>query len=263
MARALATNRQLATARTLAANRVASPYRAIVGDYFERVKATRPASLIGYWPFDESSGTAAINYSGLANANGIISGATVGQPGIGDGRTCYTFDGVNDYVQIWSNALASAFNGATGSFSLWARYTGAWNDGVARVLGQLRADASNRVVIQKTTGTNTLQVLYVAGGTTVTISKTNFNPTAWFHVLVTWDKPNDQVKFYTRIVGQSPQVVTATGLGTWAGALSITVTTVGAVNTSGGNPFTGGIQHPAVWTAAITQGEAERLDYAV
>lgn len=263
MARTLATNRQLATVRTLAANRVVSPYRAIVGSYFERVKATRPSSLIGYWPLDETSGATAIDYSGATDRNGTNSGATVAQVGIGDGRTCYTFDGVNDYINIFTPSLQSVFNGAIGMFEIWVQYAGSWTDGVARRFVSLRSDASNRILIGKAAGSNQLQAQHIAGGTTVTITKTSFNPTAWVHVVLIWDRPNNLLQLLTRIQGQSPQRVTATGLGTWVGSLTSTVTTIGAGDTAGNNPWHGGIQHPALWSDALTTAEGTRLDYAI
>jgi hypothetical protein len=48
-----------------------------------------------YYPLDEDSGSTATDV--MAAADGTITGATVGQPGI-LGTTCYSFDGVDDRV---------------------------------------------------------------------------------------------------------------------------------------------------------------------
>ena len=88
--------------------------------YVSRVLGFGP---IAYWPLYESSGTTA---ACLVNAaqNGTYS-ADVSLwppgPGIGDGNTAPEFDGATEWVNIDTAALVAAFNGAEGSFLIWAR----------------------------------------------------------------------------------------------------------------------------------------------
>jgi len=46
---------------------------------------------IAYWPMDEQSGTVAVDQSGNGR-NGAYTAVTLGQPGMGDGRTAASFD---------------------------------------------------------------------------------------------------------------------------------------------------------------------------
>jgi hypothetical protein len=56
------------------------------------------SGLIGYWPFDEASGSVAKDYSGMGNDGDILNGVSVGQSGR-VGRA-YDFDGVDDKVSL-------------------------------------------------------------------------------------------------------------------------------------------------------------------
>src|SRR5688572_8188288 len=72
---------------------------------------------IGYWKFDETSGTtAADSYTGTPDPGTLYNGSTVGaypngprwtSPGIADGAI--TFDGVNDHVRIGDSGYGDAF----------------------------------------------------------------------------------------------------------------------------------------------------------
>ncbi|MFV1969356.1 MAG: hypothetical protein ACC628_28375, partial [Pirellulaceae bacterium] len=59
----------------------------------------------------EASGSISDDLSPQGN-DGAYTGVTLGQPGIGDGRTCPLFDGANDYNNIYSAALNTDFDGA-------------------------------------------------------------------------------------------------------------------------------------------------------
>ncbi len=76
--------------------------------YTETVLATDP---IAHWTLGERFGATA--YDATPNHfNGTITGATLGRPGIGDGLTSMFFDGLTDFVDIWSPGFRDAFNGS-------------------------------------------------------------------------------------------------------------------------------------------------------
>jgi hypothetical protein len=62
----------------------------------------RDKSLVGYWPFDEGSGTIAKDYSGNGNDGTLCNGSTCGVQGptwtTGKVGGALSFDGVDDYV---------------------------------------------------------------------------------------------------------------------------------------------------------------------
>src|SRR3990167_10875564 len=159
----------------------------------------------------------------LANFDGVLgTGAaapTMGAEGIGDGRAAFSFDG-GDYVNVYSSALAAAFDGAKGWLLEWVRITDAavWADGVSRQIFRLLADGSNYIIVRKNTTVNQISWLYNAGGTTESIGDTSLAAsTSWFLAGMTWDKAADEVKAYLN----GAQVgATATSLGTFAGSLT-------------------------------------------
>jgi len=65
--------------------------------------------LVGYWPFDEGSGTIAYDYSGNGNNGTLCNGSTCGVQGptwtTGKVGGALSFDGVDDYVNVGNNAI--------------------------------------------------------------------------------------------------------------------------------------------------------------
>jgi hypothetical protein len=67
-----------------------------------------------YWPFNETSGTTAYDYSGKGKTGTLINGTLVNQIGrIGKG---YKFDGVNDYIDLTGKIGVSWYSPYTVSF---------------------------------------------------------------------------------------------------------------------------------------------------
>jgi hypothetical protein len=223
------------------------------GNYHKKVLATEPANLIGYWPLWEKSGSVADNLEGTAARDGAYIGVTLGEAGIGDGRSCPYFDGTADVCNVYSASLAGAFNGAEGSVALWARVSGAgvWVDGASRYLVNLRANGSNFFRCVKGSGAadDILYWTYAAGGTQSQRARSGMTEVGWMHLAVTWSAGSDELKAYYNGVQEG---TTATGLGVWAGALGGTVTVVGAYQTDGLNGWHGNIAHPAVWSKPLS-----------
>jgi hypothetical protein len=206
------------------------------------------SGMIGWWPLSEQSGTAVKNEI-CAEGNGVLgAGAaapTIAVAGIGDGRSCFSFDG-GDYVDIYSAWLAAHFSGAKGSLGIWARITDAavWNDGVARYFASIRSDGSNLIRITKPAVLNTVRCVYIAAGTILTVDDVSLGgATDWFLIGITWDKSADEFKAY---INGAQVGVTQTGLGTWTGALDTTTCNLGAQTTTPTSPHKGLLQHPMV-----------------
>lgn len=218
--------------------------------YTNKVKATSP---IGYWPMAETSGTTIVDASGNGR-NGVYRGAgepLLNQPGIGDGRNCPLFDGSNDFANVFSASLQGAFSGSEGTLAIWMQVAnaGVWTDATTRRAMYFQVDANNRVRFEKTVTNNQLASVYIAGGTNKTVLLNSSGPLGWVHLACTWSASGDAFKFY---VNGSQTGSTQTGLGVWAGTLSATATTVGAADTSGGNPFSGYLAHAAVWATPLS-----------
>ncbi len=223
--------------------------------YTNKVVALAP---IAYWPLAEASGATVLDASGNGR-NGTYTGVTLGQPGIGDGRSAASFDGVTSFANIFSSSLQSAFNSAEGTMAIWVQFlsAGLWSDGVARQFMQLRVDANNLVTLRRTTTLNQLQDQYIAGATAKNVNITSIGGSvAWNHMAMTWSKSNDQVIAY---VNGAQSGATQTALGVWAGSIASTLCLLGASTQTPGNPMSGLLAHAAVWDRPLSAATVAAL----
>jgi hypothetical protein len=178
--------------------------------------------------------------------------------GIGDGKNAPFFDGVNDFVNIYSAALASAFNGAEGTLMAWAKVSGAgvWTDGTIRRVGFLAADGNNRLYFGKSSAANTVSFGHVAGSTVVAGSAGSMTSTGWLPLALTWSKSSDAVKFY---ISGSQSGATLTGVGVWAGTPSATGSIIGAGDLTPANVYSGTIAHVALFTRPLSPAQIASL----
>lgn len=219
--------------------------------YIDKVLATQPDDLIGYWVMGESSGTLAADSSPQGN-DGTFTGVTLGQEGIGDGSTCPLFDGANDVVDIYSAGLAADFNVAEGALMAWLKVSaaGVWTDGAIRALINLEVDGNNRVRLYKNSTNNQLVAHYEANNVSEFVIHT-ISDTDWVHFLMTWSVAADQVKGY---VAGSQVDTTKTALGTWVGALNSDRTAIGSGRVATpAEVFDGTEAHVALWKAPLAQ----------
>ena len=228
---------------------------------------SQPAAPLAYWKFDEGFGTTANNNgSGGSALNGTLTNmaspatSTSGWQVAASNckiNKCLSFDGTNDFVNIYSTALSNAFNPKEGSLTAWVKVSGAgvWTDGTNREVIRLLADNNNFVFIDKDTANNALRFEYGAGGTFSLVNPSGLSNTGWMHVVLTWSKSNDQVKAY---INGAQVGSTVTGLGTWVGSLGTISTAIGAANTSGSVPWSGQIDEVKVFPYALT---ADQIAY--
>lgn len=195
------------TSVTMAAFRVRRYVYDPYGTYRNRLLSIAPASLIGLWPLDEASGTAANDLSAKANhaVYGGGAGVTLAVPGIGDGNTAAEFDGNNTYVQICRTAFTTFetdWNGNLYSLVTWGRVDDAerWLDATTyRYLAHIRAaDSTYYTVTGKSQTNHQLEWRRRSGGLNVAITH-NFNPTGpldWFCMGLTFDQSKPLLTAY-------------------------------------------------------------------
>jgi len=230
--------------------------------YAAKTKSIFGASLIAYWPLWEASGAVADNYEGTAARDGAYTGVTLGQTGVGDGRTCPLFDGSNDYVNIYTASLAAAFNGAAGTVSIWAKVAnvGVWTDGAARYMVELGNGSTARVAILKNTTNNALTTRYIAGGVTKSHNIGSLSSTSWIHWALTWDKNAGASGEFKLFQNGSQVGGTQTGLGVWDGSLTDQSTNIGIFDYSPINaPWNGWLAHCAIGNTALTPAQIAQL----
>jgi hypothetical protein len=219
--------------------------------YTSKIKALSP---IAYWPMAEASGSVAQDESGNGR-NGAYTGVTLGNTGIGDGRTAPSFDGATSFNNVFSASLAAAFNNQEGTIIVWFKVSaaGVWSDGVNRRILRFAADANNQVYINKSSSVNTLDIIYQANSTAKGVSSSGLGASVAFNqIAITWSKSADQVKCYLNGVQTG---ATATGLGVWSGALAATTTLIGAFVTTPSNVINGFLAHAAVWTTPLSAAQ--------
>jgi microcystin-dependent protein len=223
------------------------------GDPLFSLITIRPESLLACWPLNESAGPTANDISGNER-DGVITGCTMGQPGIGDGNTVAGFDASGDYVNIYSDSLRDAFNAPEGTISVWVKVlnAGVWTDKSYHTIALLGADFSNNyVLIRKHSNNNLLQWCYTAGGT-AKCGTSSRDDIGWMNMAVTWNKAADQAKFYFNGVQAGP---TLTGLGVWAGDLVSGYCVFGAETLTGTRGWKGYGGRVALWDVALTADE--------
>ena len=224
-------------------------------DMFWRIQNVAPASLIAYWPGDELSGTASINYGAGGTArNGAYTGATLGYYGIGDGRRCPYYDAAGDRINVFSAGMASAFTGQ--EFTVLAvvkvSSAGAWTDGVTRTCAHFYTDANNTFSLSKPPTSNIMQFYTVMGG----VSKNRqmaCTSTGWVQAVGTVSLSGDKQILYLNGVASAA----ITGIGTWTGA--ITAAHIGSSYTGLTGYWSGNLAHIAVWSTPLSANQVSYL----
>lgn len=228
-------------------------------DYKDRVLKLAP---IAYWMMDEASGGVSYDssvYSPSNERDGAYTGVTLGQVGIGDGRTSPLFDGVNDYNDVYSISLRDAFNGGEGTVAFWIKVSGAgvWTDGTLRRLFYWAVDGDNRVYAQKLAAPDDeIAFFYEANNVTESISKGSLSTLDWVHWAITWSAVADQVKLF---FAGAQEGATQDTLGAWAGNLAVGAVIIGAFDTTPQLVWDGYIAHFAVWDYSLTPAQVADL----
>lgn len=228
--------------------------------YISHVLATRPASLLAYWPLNETSGGTADNAEGTAERDGSYLNVVLNSGIAPDGNPASEFNGSNSRVNIYSASLSGVFDPNAGSISTWIRITdsGVWSDGIYRKVIRIGADASNIIEIMRYGGVaNAVFGQRRANGNAVFQDWNSGGSLDWFHVVITWDKTADEFKVY---INGTQTGSTQNSLDTWTGSLSSDITLLGADTWSGGlSVWDGFISHFAIWNAVLTPSEIAQL----
>ncbi len=205
---------------------VINPLR-MQGPYFNRMKGLFGASIIAYWPLWETAGGSVYDQSGHGYT-AAYSGPTLGQVGIGDGRKCPLFDGVNDSVNAYSAGFAGAFNGAEGSALFWFKMAnaGVWTDGIDRRLFNFKVDNNNYLSVYKKNTDNLIYYERLAQGGTWKGNSTNVygTSTSWNHAALTWSESAAKFKSFANGTHIGTDIATN---GVWTGLLAATLTQIG------------------------------------
>jgi hypothetical protein len=205
------------------------------------------AGLIAYYPLDEVSGTTANDRSGNARHGTFQNGVALNTRTFVDGTPAVAFDGSNDYVEIFSSSLASAFNGNQGSLMIWIQ-PDSLTDGSFRRALTIEVSSTYRLGVLKPTTNNRIDALRLPG-----VYLSTGNPsTNWRQVTITWDTSSNVTRIYWE--GSLAEVFDAQA---WIG--TIANARIGSLGSSVSNVWDGSIAHVAIWNQVLTAGQVASL----
>lgn len=154
----------------------------IVADTLQALVAT-PAiasthlssGLVGYWPFDEASGTTASDASGGNHPGTLVGGPvwTAGKFG-----NAVSFDGVDDYVNIPDPNLIEGSSEL--SVSVWAASNVTLTDNSRGIVAQARGGGGDNMLLQLRS-TDNIAFEVNTGGTVRTDANADIADTGWHH----------------------------------------------------------------------------------
>ena len=194
---------------------------------------TTKAELVGWWRFDEGSGTVANDSSGYGN-DGTFNGDPQWAVGMLGGAL--EFDGTDDYIEVPDNE----------SFQLWERFTlAAWiyqvESSSSRIIDKIGAGTANGPHLDTHPGTK----LRSCSGTCISTAA-DHTLEEWHHVAVTFDEGD--VKLYVdgsiEAEGSAPSPLAGNSLPLRIGA-----------DSDGQSLFYGLIDDARVYNRALTEAE--------
>ncbi len=227
--------------------------------YTQTVLSVQNSNLLAFWPLNETSGTTADNAQGVGARDGTYSNVTLNDTPGPKGENAGTWNGTNSFVDIFSNSLSNALNGAEGSMAIWFKVSqaGVWSDGLSAFLFQIRISTTNRIFLTKGATTDQLSGRRQVGGETGAFSFITSGPTTWVHQVLTWSEANTRWNFYVDNVSRA----SGSNIGTWpGGTLDSAFCNIG-INDNAGvlNPTDGHLQYAAIWNVELTASEVSTL----
>ena len=239
---------QIRTAGTLLATTLA-----VDNDFDFNDGGTVSRNLVGYWKFDENTGTTAFDSTTNGN-NGAITGAVyvAGQSG-----RALDFDGTDDIVTVTDAAAVQNIFDGGGGLSVWIN---ADNDGEGDLGRVIEKNAVWNLRTASQAGTNVELVFeYVFSGTNgVWSTAVNIPIDTWTHIIISYnnDSVNNDPVIY--INGASVTVTEDTA------PVGTRTTDIGANLLMGNNAattrtFDGEIDEVRLYSASLSAGEALTL----
>ncbi|MFM7203815.1 MAG: MopE-related protein, partial [Myxococcota bacterium] len=204
------------------------------------------SGLVGFWKFEESSGTTTSDSSGLANHGKLMSGVTRVSGKAGSG--VQTKDGA--CVTIADSASLSMVGAKALSYMAWIKYASPCNSDRGMILNK---EHTYEMGIQCATGDYFQEAIQLSDGSWFWTGGTSVTRNQWAHVTVVWD--GSKVTQYLNGVVAGTRNLTgvvsdrATGMG--IGCRSVDE----AGTTSSSSFFNGVLDEVAVYNRALSASE--------
>jgi hypothetical protein len=229
-------------------------------NYNHKVLKVHPEWQVGVYPLDEKEKdwTNVFDWSTQGN-HGTATALTPHHGRGADGKKTAPLFGTGSYIDLYSAGIASDLSFTEFSVAAWCKVldNSVWSDSTVRRILTIGATATTNVIIlEKTATDNTLRAAYVAASTTDSVSPTVYESldyhTQWFHFGMTLSVIDDELKVY---LNGAQTGTTQTTFGSWTGSLASTICVIGAANTSATSPWSGWLQHVAVWNETLSAAD--------
>jgi cellobiose-specific phosphotransferase system component IIA len=167
-----------------------------------RAGYTQPPGLVGYWNFDQGSGTIAQDGSGYNN-QGTIYGASWTS---GKVNGALNFNGLNNYVDCGNNEILDPVQGAT--IEAWVNFNQL--PSVANHIMAIAGRSGNGRDLDLQTETDNRFKFYVGPGLpNVAVSNTAVETNKWYHIVGTY-LANNYIKIYVNGVLEKTTLISIT-----------------------------------------------------
>jgi hypothetical protein len=142
--------------------------------------------LVGWWKFDESSGSVAGDSSGNSN-DGTLQGDVAWKPDAGKFDGAVKFDGVSSYVEIPTAGMSASM----GTVSLWIKLSPQQNEPEHRyIFGHTTTPYySNRIQLYMNEGLPKLD-LGLCDSHNVNADMATLKIDTWYQITLTWNEGN-------------------------------------------------------------------------
>ncbi len=206
--------------------------------------------LVGWWPFNGNAN----DESGNGN-NGTVNGATLTSDRNSINNTCYSFDGVSNYIKITDNNLMDFSNKY--SISTWVNLTSTPSSQFSVVSKERQLDGTGISMIIDNTGKITQA--FNNGSNYVTTGLKSLSNSTWYNIVFTFD--GSTANIYVNGVLDKSNVFSQSLINTtfdWF--IGKEFTTSGGGNSGYTNRyFKGNIDDIGMWNRALTQQEITAL----
>lgn len=209
-------------------------------------------SLVSMWGLNNNSligetGVLAVDQTG--RFNGTIVGSTWSEEDgvVGGG---YSFDGSSDYINI--SEVGVNMDTSNGTIAMWVNRKFPDGNPNNKIIASFRVDSNNNIEIFYDASIDDFIFKYKAGGTTKQFVKDeeDIPQDTWTHLAQTWDNSSDEFKLYIDGVQSG---ATLTGLGSWAGDISIGHLGVGLLATP--RSWNGSIDEVRIYNRSLSATE--------
>lgn len=171
-----------------------------------KILAPTKTGLVGYWSFEEGTGTKAGDMSGNGNT-GTLTNMAENDWVNGKLGKALDFDGSNDYVGLFSNPLSSM---SASSAAMWIKLNNLLlgSGGYSPTFLNLYTDTNNNLrIAHDEAGPGRIVVSYISGGTQrgrqTSAGKVTAN--SWYHIAYTFDGTNLKIYINGIVSDESAQ----------------------------------------------------------